>query len=250
MKNIKQLPKESGIYMVTNTINNHVYIGQSKNIYNRFNNHHISEYKNEKSSCFNTKFYRALRKYGLENFVVSIIELCPVEELNQKEIYYIEKFNSFHNGYNSTAGGQNFSENIHSQETEEKRKITREKNGSLKNENHPRAKLTNQEVVKIRQRYIDGESVSQIYEDYKHLYNNIATFRRIILGSTYVSAGNIPNNEQIRYTNAKLTDTQVREIRSKYQPGKTSYAKLGKEYGVTAGAIGGIIQGKTYKHVK
>ena len=52
------------------------------------------------------KFYKALREYGLENFVVSIIELCPVEELDEKEIYYIDLYDTYHHGYNSTPGGQ------------------------------------------------------------------------------------------------------------------------------------------------
>lgn len=47
--------------------------------------------------------------------------------------------------------------------------------------------------------------------------------------------------------NAKLTEKQVLEIRSRY-PG-TSYAKLGKEYGVFFTTIVGIIKRKTWKHI-
>ena len=179
MKNIDKLPEKSGIYKVTNIINNKIYIGQSKNIKKRFKNHHIVDYNNKNNCCYNTKFYQALRKYGLENFQVEVLELTN-EELDKKEIQHIQKYDSFKNGYNSTEGGQHWSDKIHSKETEEKRKITREKNQSLMSENHPRAKLTNQQVWDIRQRYIDGESVSDIYEDFKELYTNIQTFRRII----------------------------------------------------------------------
>jgi uncharacterized protein (DUF433 family) len=49
-------------------------------------------------------------------------------------------------------------------------------------ENHPRAKLTNQQVWDIRQRYIDGESIKEIYQDFKDLYSNQQTFKRIVLG--------------------------------------------------------------------
>lgn len=47
----------------------------------------------------------AIRKYGKENFLVCIIEECPDELLNEKECYYIEKFDTYYNGYNLTLGG-------------------------------------------------------------------------------------------------------------------------------------------------
>ena len=249
MKNLKQLPHESGIYRVYTTFNNACYIGQAKDIYRRFNSHHIHDYKNENNSCYNTKFYSALRKYGLDAFEIEILELCSTEELDKKENFYINKYDSFHHGYNSTLGGQNWSENIHSEEIEQKRKETRELNQSLKGENHPRAKLTNEEVLSIRQRYINGESSTQIYQDYKDRYSSFNTFRRIILGYTYKSIGNIPNSEQVRHTNAKLTDIQVKEIRQKYKKGKISQEKLGEEYGVSGTTISRIVKKEIYKNV-
>ena len=83
--------------------------------------------------------------------------------------------------------------------------------------------------------------IKEIYEDYQALYANINTFRRIILGQTYKNVGNIPNKNEIRFTNAKLTADQVKEIRRRYKEEKISYAKLGTEYGVTSGAIASII---------
>lgn len=250
MENIKNLPHQSGIYLVENLAKDNIpYVGQAKDIYKRFNSHHISDYKNPNNCCYNTKFYKALREYGIENFKVTVLELCDEELLDEKEIAYIKQYDSFHHGYNSTEGGQFWSPNIHSPETEEKRRITREKNQSLKSENHPRAKLSNEEVVKIRQRYIDGESVESIHKDYIELYKNKDVFKRIVLGRSYISAGNIPDKSQIRYTNAKLTDAQVREIRERYKEGGISYDKLGKEYGLSGSSIAAIIKRKTYQHV-
>lgn len=249
MKDIKNLPNKSGIYLVINTANNTPYIGQSTNIYERFNKHHIYDYKNENNCCYDTKFYKALRKYGIENFQVSVLELCEKDELDKKEIAYIKQYDSYHHGYNSTEGGQNWSSNIHSLETEEKRKQTRELNNSLKSENHPRAKMTNEEVWNVRQRYIDGESIKQIYEDYKDRYNNELTFKRIVLGQTYINVGNIPSKNQIRYTNSKLTETQVKEIRKKYANGNITYKKLGLEYGVSEHVIYCVVKRKTYQHI-
>lgn len=91
------------IYKITNLINNKVYIGQT---IQKFKNR-IIEHKKRMKNGTNTPLYNSLRKYGIENFKFEIIEeVLSKEELNQKEIYYIEKFNSlFPNGYNLTSGG-------------------------------------------------------------------------------------------------------------------------------------------------
>lgn len=66
-------------------------------------------------SNVNTKFSRAIKKYGWDSFgheVLLAFECETKEELvfwlNQWEIYYIEKYDSFNNGYNSTTGGDNY----------------------------------------------------------------------------------------------------------------------------------------------
>lgn len=249
IKNIENLTTDSGIYMITNLINGNSYIGQAVNIKKRFYSHHICDYKNENNSQYNCQLYQAFRKYGLENFSVIILEKCLVSELDNKEIEYIRRYDTFKNGYNMTEGGQYWSPNIHSEETERKRKETLAKTQALMAQNHPRAKLTNEEVINIRQRYIDGEDMETIYKDYINKYNNKETFKRIILGYTYKSVGNIPNKEQIRHTNAKLTAEQVKEMRTAYKKEKISFDKLGKRYGISGTTCKNIIRRITYKHV-
>ena len=248
--NAKNLPHKTGIYKIENLINHKVYIGQSKDIYRRYHSHHKFDCYNDEKSSYNFQIYQAIRKYGEENFTIDVVELCDENLLDERECYWIKYYNSYHNGYNATEGGQYWSENIHSEETERKRAETRAKNHTFQGEKHPRAKLSNEEVIYIRQRYKDGETIKEIYQDYQTLYANIDTFRRIILGQTYKNVGNIPNKNEIRFTNAKLTADQVKEIRRRYKEEKISYAKLGTEYGVTSGAIASIIQRKTYRHIK
>jgi len=48
------------------------------------------------------------------------------------------------------------------------------------------------------------------------LYNNEGTFKRIVLGETYKTVGNIPTLQEKRYTNAVLTSSQVIDIRKQY----------------------------------
>ena len=95
MKNLQCLVEDSGIYRIYNTINNKSYIGQSKNIKKRILYHHMCDFNNVNNCCYETKFYKALRKYGLDNFEVEILVLCKEEELNENEIKFIKKFNSF-----------------------------------------------------------------------------------------------------------------------------------------------------------
>lgn len=92
-----------GIYKIQNKINNKVYIGQSIDIKRRLNWH---------KKYYPTKIHRALysafEKYGIENFTFEVIEELNEKELNEREIYWIEFFNSFGtNGYNLTKGGNN-----------------------------------------------------------------------------------------------------------------------------------------------
>ncbi len=90
-----------GIYKITNKINNKVYIGQSINIESRWVHH-----RNYNINHSHYALYQAFDKYGLENFIFEIIELCPQNQLNDREIYWINYYNSYQNGYNSTTGGQ------------------------------------------------------------------------------------------------------------------------------------------------
>jgi group I intron endonuclease len=76
------------------------YVGQTVD-YKRRLIRHKSDFKN-----IDTKFYRSIRKYGWNNFVWGIIEETNCENLSDLEIFYIKKFNSYENGYNSTPGGK------------------------------------------------------------------------------------------------------------------------------------------------
>lgn len=95
-----------GIYKYTNKINGKSYIGQSIKLEKR-KEEHERHYLNSNHSCYNTKFYCALRKYGLNNFSYEILEhgVYSSQELNELEIYYINYYDSYKNGYNSTLGG-------------------------------------------------------------------------------------------------------------------------------------------------
>jgi len=94
----------TGIYKITNLLNGLVYVGQSINIDKRWMNHKNNGF-NPNSKDYNIPLYQDFRKYGLEHFAFEVIEECLQEELNDKEQYWIEYYNSFFNGYNESVGG-------------------------------------------------------------------------------------------------------------------------------------------------
>ncbi len=48
--------------------------------------------------------YDDFAAYGIENFSFQILELCDEEQLNEREVYYIEKYNAYEDGLNSNNG--------------------------------------------------------------------------------------------------------------------------------------------------
>lgn len=100
---------DAGIYMFKNKINNKCYVGQAQSLKRRISHH----FSNIKTQRYDLPLYRAINKYGIENFDITILkeyssdinhsDLC--KQMDQDEIYYIEKYNGYTNGYNCTKGG-------------------------------------------------------------------------------------------------------------------------------------------------
>ena len=95
----------TGIYKITNKINGKCYIGQAVDINKRWNKHKTSPF-NKNAIGYDYPLYRAIRKYGIDNFLFEVLEECSKEALNAREMFYIEKFDAFNNGYNQNKGGQ------------------------------------------------------------------------------------------------------------------------------------------------
>lgn len=96
----------TGIYKITCTGNNKVYVGQSVAIKRRWREHQKA-LKN--GSHYNKYLQRAYDKYGEQSFVYEILEQCPSSKLNEREAFYIYFFNSFKDGFNCDLGGSNIS---------------------------------------------------------------------------------------------------------------------------------------------
>lgn len=91
------------IYKITNLINQKAYIGKTMfNIEKRWKEHQ-TESKMQRSQ--NRPLYRAMNKYGVENFSIEVLEEVDINKLSIKEIYWIGYYDTYNNGYNATLGG-------------------------------------------------------------------------------------------------------------------------------------------------
>jgi group I intron endonuclease len=92
------------VYLIENKINNHKYIGQTTQGYlNRFQQHLRETQYGDSSALHN-----AIRKWGEDNFKVELIETCDLDQLDEREIYWISFYNTFKSKehYNMTSGGE------------------------------------------------------------------------------------------------------------------------------------------------
>lgn len=163
------------VYCITNLINNKIYIGKARNINQRWSQHKSCANKNKGNSVL----YKAIRKYGIDNFTISILEELEDEETcYKKESEWIIKLNSTNReiGYNMGFGGEGNRGKYITEETRKKHSIRSKRNYSLevaerlrkakftdearKNSSlasigskNARAKLTEEIVIQIRNLY-------------------------------------------------------------------------------------------------
>lgn len=191
-----------GIYKITNKINNKAYIGCSSNIKRRWAIHKCI-YKDSSYKEYSKELYIDIRKYGIENFSIEILEECKEEDLFKKESYYINKLDTIAKGYNGYGLDK-----------------------------HSGAKLSMSDVKDIRTRYNNLERKQEVYDDYSHLINKTG-FHKIWNGYTWKSI--MPEvytdeNKQYHKNNtanrgekngtSNITDEDVIRIRTDKKNGK------------------------------
>lgn len=91
-----------GIYKVTNQLDDMCYIGQSVDLAKRWKDHAKCGLGIDTPQ--NNKLYDAMLRDGLWNFSFEVLEECPKDDLNTKERYYIQLYQSYEYGYNSNQG--------------------------------------------------------------------------------------------------------------------------------------------------
>lgn len=197
-----------GVYKITNKLNNKCYIGISTDIESRWTYHKKeSNWYNKKE--YNKKLYRSFRKNGLKPFTFEVLEECLPEELSDKEKYYVALFNSYHDGYNGTAGGED-----------------------NQGESHPGHKLDKEDIIDIRTRYGNLERKNEVYQLYKDRIGE-SGFHKIWNGNTWKGImkevytddnktfhKHDTSNKGTKNGRSKLTENDVRNIRLRRKNGE------------------------------
>ena len=202
------MEKISGIYVVTNQINGKQYVGLSKDCYKRWSDHYSKSYHSTRKDDIEKVLYKAMRKYGRENFSFQILEECSEENLSAREIYWINKLNTYEQGYNETPGGE----------------VSSEKNIHL-GEEHGMAKLTEKEVKQCRIWYSEGKRSREIWEQYFQNCITYAGFQRMWLGKTWKHV--MPEVfQQNPHPRKKFSDEIIQQIKDMYNNQNMTCAEI------------------------
>jgi group I intron endonuclease len=126
---------ESGVYKITNKVNKKYYIGSTCDLYKRYKDHRNALVSNRHH---NKQLTRFVNKYGIDNLCFSLLEECPIENLESREQYYITNSKNLFNetiDVKSCNRGKKLSE-------EHKQRISK----SIKSKNIIRSKETKQKM--------------------------------------------------------------------------------------------------------
>ncbi len=223
-----------GIYKFTCRVNGKSYIGQSANVVSRYRSH-FNNHDNENLKDYNTKFYRALRKYGFESFNFEILELIEdVSKLNEREAHWIKTFDSFKNGYNSNLGGEKVTE---------------------RGSDHPGSKLEDKQVLEIKYLLLNSrDSQYKIAQKFNITQSSISNINKGKLWShlgefKYPIRVEEARNRGSNNHKSVLTEEQVLSARKRYET--ESISKIYSDYSSFCSYITfeRAICGKTYSHI-
>lgn len=189
-----------GIYKITE-INNpdNFYIGKSNNIERRFSEHKTKTYEQSR-----IPFDKEIQEKGKDAFTYEVLEECSIEELSEKEKYWTDKLQATKSG-NKFDGG-----------------LT-----DVVGSNNPKAKLAEEDVIKIRKAYANHEKQKEVYEDYKDIIT-FQYFQNLWQGRSWSHVmPEVFTEENKNYyktgqskggngASAKFTDEEVIAIRTRY----------------------------------
>lgn len=221
-----------GIYRFYNKTNKKSYVGLSNNISRRKREHLIKP-----TSTSKIPFDDILQK-NKENFVFEVLEECRIDQLEEREIYWIKYYNSYSDGYNMTEGGDRHSSG----------------------ENNGRAILTEEDVRKIRGYYNSRErTFKSVVEEFPKVTEN--TLRDVWQGLTWshIMPEVLTEENKIYYSREAtlgekssksiLTDDEVLRIRERYV--NETAREIYKDFeGVIAfQTLQQLLWGRRYKHL-
>lgn len=232
MSNMKRVKRDviSGVYSIINKSTAKMYVGSSFDIYGRWVQH-MNEL--EKGEHHSAKLQNSYNKHGKEVFVFNIIEIVDTDDRNVlfgREQYYIDKYDSFANGYNMSNNAWTPVSYTTIEDLEENKRIL-----SKQQFEDVVYYLTNTQIPVPEISSITGVSYRTIYQIYyRESYKNL-TENMIFLDRKYGK----------KY---KLKKEDVIDISNKLMEG-AFYNDIAKEYGISTGTVYDIAKKKTWKDI-
>lgn len=255
------------IYVYTNKLNNHQYVGQTNDLARR-QREHLSCSSNPESTSYNHLFHKKIREYGIENFDFSVLEtVSTVEEANFAEQKWIEILKTYVGdnlgGYNMDRGGQNYvsyiyKENIDDIKNDIKNGFPYEyiskkygiSAGQISNINSGKQYFDEKENYPLYQYGKTAEEVSKVID----LLLNSSKTMKVIAEETSMSYSTIKkiNSGVLHYSDVysyplrkDVRDQRARQIIEMLLQGKTN-SEIIKKTGASASSIDRINKGVSY----
>jgi group I intron endonuclease len=228
-----------------------MYIGKTVNLYKRKSTH-LWKLKNGLHP--NNHIQSAFNKYGKENFEFVILEMCSESKLNEKEIYYIEYYDSIVTGYNQTKGGEGALGRTVTEDT--KLKISSANKGRKENQETRKRKSEISKklwsIPEYRKKMINRPKPTSVWnkgrkrteEEKRHL-------SEIMKGRLVTDEHKQKLRELYKGSNslsAKLTENDVINIRLRFLKGERQ-CDICKDYPVTPQTIYDIVRCRRWKHI-
>lgn len=220
-----------GIYKYTNKENGKIYIGRSINITKR-----KWEHLNNPSPY--SYFDQTLKKLGEEAFDFEIIEECTIDNIQEREKYWIKFYNccvsdNKYSGYNLTHGGEEY-----------------------KSDENPWAKLSIVQVQEIIEKLKSTSiSIQQLAKDYNVHYNTISDINRC---KTWAWLHNYKDNIRKETQGSlnkgelgtnKISEQMALNIIKLLETDPRSLARISREENISLNIIYDINRCKTWTHL-
>lgn len=212
---------KKAIYKIENIINHKIYIGQTTNPNKRWWQHNYNTIKN----IDNLPIHNAIKKYGKENFIFTVLEWTENYDEREKEL--IKYYNcQLPNGYNVSSGGEN---NV------------------MYGENNPRNTIKKEVADNIISDLIENKlSDRQIAKKYNTTDNIVADINHGI--THYKNDINYPI--RIKKGLQKIKTEEIKIIKDLLKNSNKSYKQIADLFQVSKGAIYHINKGLTFFNSK
>lgn len=219
-----------GIYKIVNKRNGKFYLGRSSNLYGRIAAH-IYRLKKGIEQHKDSPLGRAWKKYGESSFYVEIIERCSKDQdIASIEQKYLDELQPWKPsiGYNQDKKSSGFTS-----ETAKAVMVTQKENGrSWCNENNPRAKLSTEIAILIRQEYHEGASSVELSKKYNVCLQSII---EVLKGTRWVQGEDIMRNK-------KQSESNRKSIAELYKTGNYTYIQLAELFGCSKYSVGRAVR--------